>query len=40
MHKHNPFGMERNKVVWNEIPLFGFLKFEWNREMKFHCLNF
>jgi hypothetical protein len=32
--------MERNEVVWNEILLFGFLKFEWNRKMRFHCLDF
>jgi hypothetical protein len=29
MHRHNPLAM-RNEVVWNEIPLFGFFKFEWN----------
>jgi hypothetical protein len=25
MYRHNPLGIERNEVVWNEIPLFGFL---------------
>jgi hypothetical protein len=40
MHIHNPLGMEQNEVIWNEISLFGFLKFEWNWEMKFHYLYF